>query len=616
MIAQTFYVTDPTYDTPGIFVTFIQLFFGKIPDDDNIGITLAIHEVENGIPTQSIVPFAKCRYLTSTLRTIIPGYDTQAKLNSSIDGVAFLFGVPPFLKTQKEYAMVISADGDHPDFELWTSELSKTDVGGKGLISTNPSTGVLLTSSNGRTWTPYQNEDLKFRMVRTTFPTLVGDLTFTNANTEFLQREVLTNSKPFLRGEKVFVSNGVIGSSNVLTSKTSPWITITPANSAYLTAVNKMIYLSSNGQSQTDIRQILNVYSGELNNNTTTLNLSAAPTFNDNNATIGFLYTNGALYGEETYINGTRDLILKRSTANSTMNFRELYVSKNTNPLLIGEISGTAANLYSLGVYVYDEIVPQFARAEPPKTNLTLSFKGTSLASNTLDPSFINVEFDKNQKLVDKSRVVRSRSDELYFNSGTKSLQIKAEFTSNTDYLTPTLNDIKRSALLIHNKVSRANSQLIINEASPSGGKMGNKYISKSVLLTQEAEDLVVYLTAYRPANTEIYVFCKLLNREDSESLDNKYWSLMEEVTPKPYSSKVDLSDNKELQYIISSGTDATLTPTAFLNANNSSIVRYYNEDGSYFDGYNTFALKIILTSDQSYIVPRVGDMRAIAVQI
>ena len=90
----------------------------------------------------------------------------------------------------------------------------------------------------------------------------------------------------------------------------------------------------------------------------------------------------------------------------------------------------------------------------------------------------------------------------------------------------------------------------------------------------------------------------------------------MEEVTPKPYSSKVDLSDNKELQYVISSGTDATLTPTAFLNANNSSIVRYYNEDGSYFDGYNTFALKIILTSDQSYIVPRVGDMRAIAVQV
>jgi hypothetical protein len=153
---------------------------------------------------------------------------------------------------------------------------------------------------------------------------------------------------------------------------------------------------------------------------------------------------------------------------------------------------------------------------------------------------------------------------------------------------------------------------------SPAGGKMGNKYVSKTVLLTTEAEDLVVYLTAYRPANTEVYVFCKLLHQEDGETIDNKYWTLMEEVTPKPYSSKVDLSDMKELQYVIPSGDDATITATAFKNANNSNIVRYYddNGDGSYFDGYSTFAIKIILESDQSHIVPRVGDMRAIAVQV
>jgi hypothetical protein len=153
---------------------------------------------------------------------------------------------------------------------------------------------------------------------------------------------------------------------------------------------------------------------------------------------------------------------------------------------------------------------------------------------------------------------------------------------------------------------------------SPAGGKMGNKYISKPVQLTTQAEDLVVYLSAYRPANTEVYVFCKLLHEEDSETIDNKYWTLMEEVSPKPYSSKVDLTDIKELQYTIPSGNSSTITATAFKNANNSDIIRYYddNGDGSYFDGYNTFSVKIVLESDQSHIVPRVGDMRAIAVQI
>ena len=374
-----------------------------------------------------------------------------------------------------------------------------------------------------------------------------------------------------------------------------------------------MIYLSSNGQSQTDIRQILGVAHGAAN---TILNLSAAPSFSDNNATIGFLYSNGGLYGTEVYSNGPRDLILHNSTANSTVNFRELYIAKNTHPLLIGAISGTAANLLSLGIMPYDEIVPQFSRAEPPNTELDVSFKGTKFSSNTQDTTYIPMMFDNNKKLIDTTRVVRSFSDELYFSGGTKSLKIKVGLNSESSYLTPTLNNIKRSAALLHNKVSTANTQLIANETYPSGGRMGNKYISKPVLLTLEAEDLVVYLTAYRPAVTEIFVYCKLLNREDQQSINNKYWTLMEEVSPKPYSSKAELDDTRELQYVLSSANSSIVTPTAFLNTDNSSIARYYTEDGSYFDGYNTFAIKIVLTSTTSYIVPRVADMRAIAVQI
>lgn len=610
MLAQTFYVPSPSSDVSGVYITDVLLYFSKLPTDDNIGITIRINEVENGIPTAETIPFAVCRYLRSLIKQ---SYLTQASLDSSSVPIAFTFGIPIFIKTQKEYAIVISADGDHPDYQLWVSELNKPDVSSRVNIAKNSSIGVLLTSSNGRTWTAYQNEDLKFVMYRSNFAYNTGYVTFTNANTEFLQRQIINTPRPFLRGEKLYVSNGVIGSSNVLTGTTSSTVTITPANSAYLTAVDKMIYLSSNGQSQTDIRQILGVAHGAAN---TTLNLSAAPSFSDNNATIGFLYSNGGLYGTEVYSNGPRDLILHNSTANSTVNFRELYIAKNTHPLLIGAISGTAANLLSLGIMPYDEIVPQFSRAEPPNTELDVSFKGTTFSSNTQDTTYIPMMFDNNKKLIDTTRVVRSFSDELYFSGGTKSLEIKVGLNSESSYLTPTLNNIKRSAALLHNKVSTANTQLIANETYPSGGRMGNKYISKPVLLTLEAEDLVVYLTAYRPDVTEIFVYCKLLNREDQQSINNKYWTLMEEVSPKPYSSKAELDDTRELQYVLSSANSSIVTPTAFLNTDNSSIARYYTEDGSYFDGYNTFAIKIVLTSTTSYIVPRVADMRAIAVQI
>lgn len=617
MLAQSFYVNDPTFDTPGIYVTGINLFFGKLPADDNIGVTVSINEMENGIPTGSTLPFAKCRYTNSLLKSLygVTTNNPTGTLSAGSTAAQFTFGIPVFLRTQKEYALIVNVDGDHPDVELWCSELNGTDVVNGDKISTNPSVGVLFTSSNGRTWTPYQTEDLKFSIAGANFPSLTGNIIMTNANTEYVQREIVNQTKPFLRGEKIYVSNGIISSSNVYTGKTSTTITLYPANTQYSNATNKMIYLSSNGQSQTDIRSIVSVINNAGN---TQITLDRAPTFNDSNATIGFLYSNGALYADECYVNGSRDLILHRSTANSTMNFRELYVSKNTQPLLIGSISGTAANLYSLGAVPYDEIVPQLAYIEPPKTELNISFKGAALGSNTLDSSYTTIMFDKNTKFLDKTRLVRSRSDELYFNSGEKSLQVKIDFSSTSKYLSPALNDIKKSVLLLHNKVSRANTQLLINEMSPAGGKMGNKYISKPVQLTTQAEDLVVYLSAYRPANTEVYVFCKLLHEEDSETIDNKYWTLMEEVSPKPYSSKVDLTDIKELQYTIPSGNSSTITATAFKNANNSDIIRYYddNGDGSYFDGYNTFSVKIVLESDQSHIVPRVGDMRAIAVQI
>jgi hypothetical protein len=616
MLAQSFYVTDPTFDTPGVYATGINLFFAKLPTDNNIGITVSINEMENGTPTGSTLPFAKCRYTTELLKSIyLTGANGTRYLDAGNTAAQFTFGIPVFLRTQKEYALVINVDGDHPDVEMWCSELNGTDIVSNSKIATNPSIGVLFTSSNGRTWTPYQTEDLKFTISGSNFPSLTGNIIMTNANTEYVQREVVAQTRPYLRGEKIYVSNGVIGSSNVYTGKTSTVITLYPANTQYSNAVNKMIYLSSNGQSQTDIRSVVSVINNAGN---TQITLNRAPTFNDSNATLGFLYSNGALYADECYVNGSRDLILHRSTANSTMNFRELMISKNNQSLLIGAISGTAANLYSLGAIPYDEIVPQLAYVEPPKTSLNISFKGAALGSNTIDSAYTTLMFDKNTKFLDKTRLVRSLSDELYFDSGTKSLQVKIDFSSNSSYLSPALNDIKKSVLLLHNKISHANTQLLTNEMSPAGGKMGNKYISKSVLLTTEAEDLVVYLTAYRPANTEVYVFCKLLHEEDGESIDNKYWTLMEEVTPKPYSSKVDLSDLKELQYVIPSGDDATITATAFKNANNSNIVRYYddNGDGSYFDGYSTFAIKIILESDQSHIVPRVGDMRAIAVQV
>ena len=53
---------------------------------------------------------------------------------------------------------------------------------------------------------------------------------------------------------------------------------------------------------------------------------------------------------------------------------------------------------------------------------------------------------------------------------------------------------------------------------------------------------------------------------------------------------------------------------SGFLNNQNFNIVRYFNSSLAKYDGFKVFAVKIVLLSSASYLVPRVEEYRAIAV--
>jgi hypothetical protein len=59
-----------------------------------------------------------------------------------------------------------------------------------------------------------------------------------------------------------------------------------------------------------------------------------------------------------------------------------------------------------------------------------------------------------------------------------------------------------------------------------------------------------------------------------------------------------------------------TVKNTSYLNPDNSGIVEYYSTKGSRYTGYKYFAIKIVLTSSGKFRVPKLNDMRAIALQI
>jgi hypothetical protein len=110
-----------------------------------------------------------------------------------------------------------------------------------------------------------------------------------------------------------------------------------------------------------------------------------------------------------------------------------------------------------------------------------------------------------------------------------------------------------------------------------------------------------------------MYVYARLQNAADPDAFSSKAWTPLETTNTK-VSSKTNLQDFIEYQYHLPT-TNATAT-SAFLNANNNGIVRYTSNSGVVYDSYKAFALKIVIMSEGSHLVPRLQDARAIALQI
>jgi hypothetical protein len=153
-----------------------------------------------------------------------------------------------------------------------------------------------------------------------------------------------------------------------------------------------------------------------------------------------------------------------------------------------------------------------------------------------------------------------------------------------------------------------------------SGGRAKARYISKKVVLAdgQEAEDLRVYLTAYKPSGSDVHVYYKVLNGEDSDTFDQSRWIPMQRVTSEGftanavYSSSSNRNDFLELVYDVPQYSNGYRSGA---NTSNDNILEYRNTARARFVGFKYFAVKIVLVNQNSSNPPRVKDLRAIALQ-
>ena len=153
-LAQTFLIQDEDLEG-GVYLTKVDLFFQQ--KDAEIPVTIDIRTVENGTPTQVIVPFSK---------VIKQAEDVVTSTDASVP-TTFVFDSPVYIGHQQEHAIVVTSDSNQ--FKVFISLLGEDAIDAAHAgekISEQPYIGVLFKSQNASTWTPSQFEDLMFKIYR------------------------------------------------------------------------------------------------------------------------------------------------------------------------------------------------------------------------------------------------------------------------------------------------------------------------------------------------------------------------------------------------------------------------------------------------------------------
>jgi hypothetical protein len=305
-------------------------------------------------------------------------------------------------------------------------------------------------------------------------------------------------------------------------------------------------------------------------------------------------------------------LLIDSSTGGFTANTK-IHIYRPSQPGNPASISNTnliaTTTINSVDDIEYSIVVPRIATQTPTGTNVDYSFRGRDLSGN-MDGSYIPVQAETELELIDKMRVIRSKSNRT--NPTDKSANIKIALNTNSSYISPIVDLRRRSMYAIDNIVNND----LTNEHTRYGSALV-KYISRTITLAegQDAEDIRLRVTAYRPTNTDVSVYVKILCGDDSDNFVDKLWTKLDMVEgASAFSSSANVDDFRE--YVYTFPTTEGIQGTAYRNVNNDGIVQYRNASGTLFVSYKQWAVKVVLTASGKQLVPRLGDIWGINLQI
>jgi hypothetical protein len=548
-VAQTFIVDKTNYPN-GLFLNSATFFFASKPTADNSSITLSIVGTQNGYPNgdtldHSVVTLAPNQVVTST----------SPQYLDSTAATKFTFSAPVYIQPGVLYSFILKSSSSQ--YTLWTASNGDTALSSsvKNLpsdplpstitkIGSAPYVGGLFISQNSQTWTADQNQSLMMVVDRCVFDTTTSPTIQYVVPNKLPQRTLIDES-----------INYYMNANNV--SKTINAVTSTD------------VYVDA-----------FNITTTDFVPTTTSIGYSYNATLVGGTAS-GITNINPGKYGTPTnddiYLSdGKGERILQ---ANSNTSF-SLYAQLKTNDDAVSPVISDA------GLSTYG-IRWNINNAELSNSVITLTSGGTGYNANTTSVTISTPTGSGGTQAYAAANVANGVIQSVYLTSNGAGYITTPTITITDANTTP----------------GTGATAVITGETSKSGGNVLAKYVTKKVVLdpTFDSGDLNVYITAYRPVNTDINVYYKILNRNDTQKFNDGSWQLMTKVNNSGSLYSQTRSDTYE--YVFAPGTSGT----------DQGYVTYTSTTGQTYTSFSQFAIKVVLTSSDHTYVPYANDLRVIA---
>lgn len=186
-VSQTFFVDASLYPK-GVFLSSVDLIFRTKDTETYLPFTVELRPTLNGYPhSYTVYPFSSVTKKHLAINTVSGEYPNIPSLDNTSHFTRFPFVAPVYL-LPGEHALVLSTYSDN--YEVFIAEIGGTRLDGSDRrVDKQPYSGSFFKSSNGTTYTAYQDIDLVFRLNKCDFLTGSRALRVLNraptANTEY-----------------------------------------------------------------------------------------------------------------------------------------------------------------------------------------------------------------------------------------------------------------------------------------------------------------------------------------------------------------------------------------------------------------------------------------------